>query len=104
MQINSNRADRRRLRRKAAPLLGRVEDAAARRKLVELHQEAGIQALYSGQWSNGKEFAVCVDPYGLTWGTRDKEGFCEMEDCDQDGEVIYGFGGDGYNLLEAVSR
>lgn len=104
MEGRMNRADRRRAWKQARPFINRVEDAEARKKLVELHQDREGCLTYAGRWSNGVEFAVCVDPYGLTWGTKDKDGACDFESCGPDGEVIFGWGGDNMDLIEEVAR
>ena len=76
----------------------------ARRELVSLADEMNCSFMYEGRIKDGKDFAVCVGIDGLTWGAKDAEGFCELEEYGQDGELLYGWGGDGLDLLAEVRR
>lgn len=97
-----NRATRRRLAREVLRRVEKIENVAVRLDLIQLHTEAGADLCYSGQLDNGNAFALRVSPDGITWGEMEPDGFCSFEVYSEDGEHLYGFGGDGYDLETEV--
>ena len=97
-----NRATRRRLERKTLRKLPKIEDETARREIIQLHAEAGADLCYSGKLVNGNDFVVRVSPDGITWGEREPDGFCSFEVYGPDGEHLFGYSGDGYDLETEV--
>lgn len=99
-----NRATRRRLERKTLRKLPKIEDEDARREIIQLHEEVGADLCYSGELVNGNDFVVRVSPDGITWGEREPDGFCSFEVYGPDGEHLWGYGGDGYDLEAEVCK
>lgn len=99
-----SRATRRRLDKRAKQLFVRIEDRAARCELIHLARRYGGKFLCQGWLEGGTAFAVCFSPDGITWGEREPDGFCQFEEYGQAGEHLFGYGGDGLDLLEEVSR
>ncbi len=99
-----NRATRRRLDKRAKKLFVRIEDREARRELVQLACQFSGKFSCRGRLAGGVEFAVCFSPDEITWGEKESDGFCSFEVYGPDGEHLYGYGGEGYDLLEEVSR
>lgn len=92
--------------RKVRPLVKHIERKAARQKLVQLAQAQppyAARLTITGE-NGGRDFAICVTPDGLCYGERDFDGACDLEAYGPDGELLLGWGGDGLNLLEEVSR
>lgn len=98
MRTQPNRATRRRLERETLRKLPKIEDEDARREIIQLHEEAGADLCYSGELVNGNDFVLRASPDGLTYGEQGKDGFCQFEVYGPDGEHLFGYSGDGYDL------
>lgn len=99
-----NRATRRRLERETLRRVEKIEDEAARREIIQLHTDVCADVCYLGILDGGKDFVLRVSPDGLTWGEREKDGFCAFEVYGPDGEHLYGYGGDGLDLETEVYK
>jgi len=104
MIAQPNRATRRKLEREVLHRVDRIEDGTARCEIIQLHTDAWADICYFGTLDNGNDFALRAAPYGLIWGEQESDGFCSFEIYGPDGEHLYGFGGDGYDLEKVVLR
>lgn len=91
-----------RLEEGALRLVDHIEDITARRELMRLAQREGAYFGCSGTLDSGTDFGLYFDPYGLRYGELEADGFCQVEVYGPDGDHLYGFGGDGYDLEDVV--
>ena len=91
--------------RRALKLISQINKLSARRELLKMAPEPPnglvIEALDTG---SGSKIAVCITAAELRHGEQEKDGFCTFDAYDQDGEHMIGWGGDGIDLLEGLTR
>lgn len=100
MEVTLNRKDRRRINK----LVSHIDRQSARAELIQIANRRYCTLSAAGEAGGGKNFAVYVDPYGIRYGEREADGFCAFDTYGPDGGHLFGWGGDGYDLLEEVSR
>lgn len=94
----------RRLEDGASRLVDHIEDITARRELLQIAREERAYLGCSGTLDSGKDFGLYFDDAVLRYGERDEDGFCSFEVYGPDGEHLYGYGGDGYDLEAEVCK
>lgn len=100
MGATLNRKDRRRI----SKLVNHIDRQSARVELIQIARHRCCTLSAEGETSDGKDFAVCIDPYGIRYGEREADGFCTFDAYDAYGDHLFGWGGDGYDLPKEVSR
>lgn len=104
MNKNLGRATLCRLEEGVSRLVDHIEDITARRELMSIAQEESAYFGCSGVLDSGLDFGLYFDDAVLCFGEREPDGFCSFEVYGPDGEHLFGYGGDGYDLAAEVRR
>lgn len=87
MEKIMNRADRRSLDRRVDRLVDHLDDASARRELVQLSREIGQKIMYHDTVEDGTFLAFCATSNSLRCGMKDRNG-CTCWEFGADGKLL----------------